>query len=314
MTPPFAPGSVSVRLYPHNDLPATAIVDELFGHAALAAESGFDGVMTSEHHGGFHGYLPNPLQVTGWQLEAMASGWAAPCPLLLPLRPAAMVAEEVAWLDARFPGRVGVGVAAGSLPADFEVMGVPMDDLTARFTAGIEQLSGYLRGTDQGILAGDPALKRCVDRPLPFLSAAMSLTAARRAARVGAGLIFESLSATDRVRQISDAYRAAGGDQPCVMVRRAWLGPPPRDLVERQLAVYRTYSQESKMSHWQGDQLVGATDPEVIAEGLAAALDAAGVDALNIRVHVPGVSPRAAREQIAVLGEHVLPLLRKRLT
>ena len=115
MNVPFAPGSVSLRLYPHNDLPAPAIVDELRAQAALAAEHGFDGVMTSEHHGGFHGYLPNPLQAAGWCLEAMDHGWAAPCPLLLPLRPPALVAEEIAWLAARFPGRVGLGVASGAL-------------------------------------------------------------------------------------------------------------------------------------------------------------------------------------------------------
>src|SRR3954465_13920006 len=116
MEQPFAPGSVSLRLYPHGDLPATRIVDVLREQAAASAAIGFDGVMTSEHHGGFAGYLPNPLQVAGWLLEAMPSGWAAPCPLLLPLRPPALVAEEVAWLAARFPGRVGVGLAAGALP------------------------------------------------------------------------------------------------------------------------------------------------------------------------------------------------------
>ena len=112
---PFAPGSVSLRVYPHLDRSAPEVVQELCAQAALAADCGFDGVMTSEHHGGFAGYLPNPLQAAGWCLDAMRRGWAAPCPLLLPLRPVALVAEEVAWLAARFPGRVGVGVAAGAL-------------------------------------------------------------------------------------------------------------------------------------------------------------------------------------------------------
>src|SRR3954462_4142766 len=102
-------GSISVRLYPHNDLEgATAVVDELLAQGALAATAGFDGVMTSEHHGGFAGYSPNPLQLAGWLLDAMASGWCAPCPMLLPIRPVALVAEEVAWLAARFPDRVAV--------------------------------------------------------------------------------------------------------------------------------------------------------------------------------------------------------------
>src|SRR5438105_8840069 len=125
MTVAFAPGSVSLRLYPHNELTAPEIVEAMRTQARLAAENGFNGVMTSEHHGGFAGYMPNPLQMAGWLLEAMPTGWAAACPLLLPLRPAAMVAEEVAWLAARFPGRVGLGVASGSLPEDFEVMHVP---------------------------------------------------------------------------------------------------------------------------------------------------------------------------------------------
>src|SRR6266545_5796605 len=142
----FAPGSVSLRLYPHNDLPAPAIVEELRAQAALGAEHGFDGVMTSEHHGGFAGYLPNPLQVAGWCLEAMPNGWAAPCPLLLPLRPAALVAEETAWLAARFPGRVGVGVASGALASDFQVMGLEMRGLSATFAASLERVVALLSG------------------------------------------------------------------------------------------------------------------------------------------------------------------------
>src|SRR5947207_15269797 len=116
MTAAFAPGSVSLRLYPHNDFKAPQIVDAMRTQARLAAEHGFDGVMTSEHHGGFAGYLPNPLQLAGFLLDAMPRGWAAPCPLLLPLRPGALVAEETAWLAARFPTRVRLGVAAGPPP------------------------------------------------------------------------------------------------------------------------------------------------------------------------------------------------------
>ena len=123
MTPPFAAGSVSFRSYPHEGLAATAVLDELRVQASLAVAHGFDGVMTSEHHGGFPGYVPNPLQLAGFLLEAMPAGWAAPCPLVLMLRPAVLVAEETAWLAARFPGRVGLGVAAGALPVDFALMG-----------------------------------------------------------------------------------------------------------------------------------------------------------------------------------------------
>src|SRR5581483_10770150 len=118
----FATGSVSLRCYAPDGDDAEFVVNELCDQARLAVEHGFDGVMTAEHHGGFPGYLPNPVQLAGFLLAAMPVGWAAPCPVLLPLRPTALVAEEVAWLAARYPDRVGVGVAAGCLERDFEVV------------------------------------------------------------------------------------------------------------------------------------------------------------------------------------------------
>jgi alkanesulfonate monooxygenase SsuD/methylene tetrahydromethanopterin reductase-like flavin-dependent oxidoreductase (luciferase family) len=311
---PLAAGSVSLRLYPHGDLAPPAIVEELRSQARLAAEHGFDGVMTSEHHGGFGGYLPNPLQVAGWALEAMPSGWAAPCPLLLPLRPPALVAEEAAWLAARFPGRVGLGVAAGALADDFEVMGVPMEDLAGRFADGLALVAGALRGQTAGVLAGDPAIRRCLEEPVPVVSAAMGAAAARRAAANGVGLLFDSLSTPERVRQLVDVYRGAGGTGPCILIRRAWVGAPPRELIERQVDVYRSYSPDAAQSHWDGDQLAGGAEPGEVADRLLDDTRRAGADALNLRVHVPGVSPEAAWEQIGRLGDEVVPVLHAALT
>lgn len=313
MQRPFARGSVSLRLYPHGDLPAARVVEVLREQARASATHGFDGVMTSEHHGGFASYLPNPLQVAGWLLEAMPTGWAAPCPLLLPLRPPALVAEEAAWLAARFPGRVGLGVAAGALADDFDVMGVTMDDRTERFADGLAFVAAALSGRATGVVAGDPAIQRCADQPVPVLSAAMGVTAARRAADCSVGLLFDSLTAPARIRQIADAYRAAGGTGPCVLIRRVWIGAPPVDLVARQVGVYRSYATSAAQSHWEGDQLVGDRDGERIAAALAEAMSQTGADALNVRVHVPGVDPAAALEQIVRLGGEVLPALRKQL-
>lgn len=307
---PFAPGSVSFRSYPNQGLDALETIDELRAQAALASEHGFDGVMTSEHHGGFAGYLPNPLQLAGFLLDAMPRGWAAPCPLLLPLRPAALVAEETAWLGARFPDRVGLGVAAGALAVDFEIMDVPMDGLTARFASGLELVAGALRGDAVGALAADAALARCREHPIPVLSAAASVAAARRAARVGVGLLFDSLVTTARARELVDAYRGAGGSGSCVLVRRAWLGEPPRADVDRQIDVYRGYAPTSAPTHWGADEMIVGAAADDVARGLLDAQRAAGVDALNLRVHVPGVNAAAGREQIARLGDEVIPLLR----
>jgi alkanesulfonate monooxygenase SsuD/methylene tetrahydromethanopterin reductase-like flavin-dependent oxidoreductase (luciferase family) len=312
---PFAPESISLRLYPHlnGELDAPGIVAELTGQAALAAASGFDGVMTSEHHGGFAGYLPNPLQAAGWCLEDMTTGWAAPCPLLLPLRPAALVAEEVAWLAARHPGRVGLGVAAGSLPQDFDAMHVPMEGLAERFTEGFEELLDILTGRAPGALLGDPAVAACAASPVPVLSAAMGFTAARRAARLGAGLVFDSMSTPERCRELVDEYRAAEGLEPSVLIRRAWVGEAPRGNLDAQLRVYETYASTQARAHWGADELIGTHDGAAVAEGLTDALTRSGAEALNLRLHVPGVSPAQVRDQIARLGADVLGPLRSRL-
>ena len=307
---PFAPGSVSLRLYPHDLAPST-VIEEMRAQAALAVDAGFHGVMTSEHHGGFAGYLPNPLQVAGWLLEAMPAGWAAPCPMLLPLRPAALVAEEVAWLAARFPGRVGLGVAAGALEQDFTVMGAPMGERATRFAEGIALVAAALRGEADGVLAGDPAIRACARSPVPVLSAAMSATAVRRAAAYGVGLILDSLTTAERTRELVDEFRAAGGTGPCVLIRKVWVGPPPGDLVDKQVDVYRSYSGNKAQATWSDAQLVSGAGASV-AERLAADLTATGADALNLRIHVPGVDPRAARDQIQRLGDEVLPSFAQR--
>ncbi len=310
--PPLSTRSISLRIYPHTGLGADAIVDEMRAQAAAASEAGFDGVMTSEHHGGFAGYVPNPLQAAGWLLEAMPAGWAAPCPLLLPLRPPALVAEEVAWLAARFPGRVGVGVAAGSLVDDFEIMGLTKQNLTDRFAEGLALVAGALGGGHPGRLAADPAVARCAAHPVPMASAAMSTAAVRRAAVHGMGIVFDSLSTPERVRQLVDAYREAGGEQACILIRRVWTGTPPTDEMHRQVDVYRRYADAGAQAHWKADELVAGTDAPAVADALVDVMTRAGTDACNLRVHAPGIAPGPVRAQIAALAE-VVARLRTRL-
>jgi alkanesulfonate monooxygenase SsuD/methylene tetrahydromethanopterin reductase-like flavin-dependent oxidoreductase (luciferase family) len=305
---PFAPGSISLRLYPHNDLEAAQIVTELCTQARLALEGGFDGIMTSEHHGGVGGYIPNPLQMAGFVLEDTVRGWAAPCPLLLPLRPTALVAEEIAWLAARHPGRVGLGVGSGAMALDFEVMGLDVADAATMFKAQLPGIVEMLRGEGLGQLAGDRALQDCATRPIPVLSAAVSVTAARRAARFGAGLILEGMSGPERIAELCAAYADTGGTMPRILVRRVWLGPPQAQLVEQQRRFYQ--ANRGDPAPLPADQTVSVADGAEMAATLSDLLQSTGADGLNLRVHLPGIAPSAAREQIAGLASEVLPALR----
>ena len=309
---PFAPGSVSFRLYPHNELAADAIVSEICRQAGLALNGGFDGVMTSEHHGGFAGYMAQPLQMASFILEEHAAGWAAASPLLLPLRPTALVAEEVAWLQARHRGRVGLGVAAGALPLDFEAADVSQDDAVDRFKAELPRLVAMLRGEELGVLDGDPALVACRELPVPVLSAAVSVSAARRAAHCGAGILMEGMSAPERLARLTEAYGEAGGTGAKVLIRRVWLGRVQSQLVEKQRAVYESYAADA--SAFGADQTIASDDPGDLAEQLAATMRDVGADALNLRVQLPGMVPEQVREQITEIGTTVVPALKQLLT
>ena len=306
---PFDAGSISIRLYPHNELPADAIVSELCAQAGVALANGFDGVMTSEHHGGFAGYMAQPLQMTSFVLADQPTGWAAAAPLLLPLRPTALVAEEVAWLHARHPGRVGLGVAAGALPLDFEAARVSQADAVGRFKAELPRLVAMLRGEELGELDGDPALLACRRAPVPVVSAAVSVAAAVRAARCRAGILMEGLSDPRRLVRLTQAFDETGGTGSKVLIRRVWLGRVQSELVASQRAVYESYA--APTGSFGEDQTIACDDPDEMAERLAAILREVGADALNLRVQLPGMSTEEVREQIAQIGSTVVATLKK---
>jgi alkanesulfonate monooxygenase SsuD/methylene tetrahydromethanopterin reductase-like flavin-dependent oxidoreductase (luciferase family) len=308
---PLAIGSISLRLYPH-DVPAREQLDLIRDQARRAVEAGYDGVMVSEHHADFPGYLPNPMQIAGFLLPAMPRGWAAACPLLLPMHPYALVAEQLAWLDAAYPGRVGAGFAAGALPVDFELAEVPFGEIRARFKAALPKVVAALRGEDPTPLGNDRAVRACAERPLPMVAAAQSPAAVRRAAKLGIGILYDSLQTVEVTRQLSDIYDEAGGTGPKILIRRVWIGEPPQAEIEAQMAHYRSYAPESAMKNWgEGSNLVHGPTGADAADALASVLRAGRCDTVNVRVHVKGLTPSQVEEQIARHGESFLPRLRE---
>ncbi len=314
---PLAPGSISLRMYPH-DLDAEQLIAELCAQAKLAEACGFDGLMTSEHHGGFRAYLPNPLQIAGFLLDATESIWAGPCPLLLPLRHWTQVAEDLAWLAARYPGRVAAGFAAGGLDRDFELAELPFEENMQRFKAALPKVVGALRGEAESPLGDDLALFACRERPIPCIAASMSPTASRRAGALGIGILCDSLQSVDRLAEIAGAHREACREGAAIsasriLIRRVWVGPPPGEKVEAQADFYRAYASEKAQAQWGDEQLIAGESGAEVAEQLAETLRQSGSDALNLRLHIHGNPPTQVREQIERVGTEVLPLLRGEL-
>jgi alkanesulfonate monooxygenase SsuD/methylene tetrahydromethanopterin reductase-like flavin-dependent oxidoreductase (luciferase family) len=269
--------------------------------------------MFAEHHGGFGSYLPNPIQLAGFALDAMETGWAAACPILLPLRHWSQTAEDLAWLAARHPGRVGAGFGVGGLAQDFEMADL---DWAARFRCYSEALPrvvAALRGRAEEPLARDQAIQACAEAPVPIVVAAQVRKAVERAAGLGVGLLYDSLQTPDHLAGLSRIHDEAGGPRQRILIRRVWLGRPPEQASASQLAFYKSYTSEKTQSSWGGDELVADEDPERLAERLAESARQTGSQALNLRIHQMGVGHDAIREQIERLGREVLPRLRSRL-
>jgi alkanesulfonate monooxygenase SsuD/methylene tetrahydromethanopterin reductase-like flavin-dependent oxidoreductase (luciferase family) len=311
---PFGHGSVSLGLYLH-DLPPTRALDELFAQAGLALEAGFDGITLPEHHDGFASYVPAPLQVTGWLLQEFPRGWAAANPLIIPLRPVQLWIEELAWLAARFPGRVGLGTAPGYVEDDFAAVGASFAGRFQRNWTGVELLVQALRGRPPAGLARDPAVAALREASLPMVAAAVGKQSIAHAARLGLGIA--PPGEDGECVRIFGEYCAAGGDGPRLVNRWPWLGPPPAEpAVAPRPGGWETLTdsrQRRADRSWLKDnprRILSAARPELLAERLNASIAYCGATGLGIRLHRGKATPPAmVTEMIESLGQ-VLPLLR----
>jgi alkanesulfonate monooxygenase SsuD/methylene tetrahydromethanopterin reductase-like flavin-dependent oxidoreductase (luciferase family) len=311
---PYGRRSVSLGLYLHPTLPAGQIVQELLHHARLGEQAGFDGLSIPEHHGGGHTCPPHPAQFAGWMLHATERVWVAPIPTLVALRPLNLYIEELAWLNAAFPGRVAAGVGPGYAEQDFDIAGIDIKTRNSRFAKALPVIVQAFKGQAPKELADDPAVRDFAAHPLQVIATAGGPKTAARAAAAGAGVIIGSYTDVDASRALFDAYNAAGGIGPRVLPRRVWVGEPGRRL-EALAEMYFKMGAERTNSVYISENVnfIASTNPAEIADELARYYFGTGATALSLRFFHPGVTPEQIREQIQIFGSQVLPLLRDRL-
>ena len=137
----------------------------------------------------------------------------------------------------------------------------------------------------------------------------------RRAARLGMGVLYNSLQTEAAVREQNDAYADAGGTGARILIRRLWIGRPPASNMDAQMARYRSAATKHEATaritdRWAADTgLIAAGDGAAAAEQLFESMTQSGCDAVNIRVFLAGLSPGQVHEQIARHGEETVPRL-----
>jgi alkanesulfonate monooxygenase SsuD/methylene tetrahydromethanopterin reductase-like flavin-dependent oxidoreductase (luciferase family) len=300
-----------LNLYLH-DLPVVAALAELLDQASLALAVGFDGVTFSEHHAGFPGYLPTPLQMAGWVLARHPSGWAAPLPFLLPLRPTGILIEDLAWLAAGFPERVGFGAAPGYLFDDYTIHGVPFENRYESFWRAFDELAAAAAGApSQSLFFRDPAVAGPL-RDVPLVVATKSPRSVRRAAAANAGVMPPRLSDEAASRLFAE-YSAAGGSGPWVIIRWAWLGSLVDQYAVRRRQAYDAAGGDHRWRSPTAEPPTVSTDEGDLAHRLAEGVLSGSGTCLSLRLHLPGLEPRQVRRQIESFAG-VLPRLRHELS
>ena len=116
--------------------------------------------------------------------------------------------------------------AAGALPVDFELAEVPFDDIVPRFKHAPRAVAA-LRGEAPEPLGRDRAVRRLTDEPVAVVVAAQSEAACRRAARLGCGVLYDSLQSPEVSARLGAAHRDGGWVDGRILIRRVWIGDPP---------------------------------------------------------------------------------------
>jgi alkanesulfonate monooxygenase SsuD/methylene tetrahydromethanopterin reductase-like flavin-dependent oxidoreductase (luciferase family) len=310
---PFATGGIFTVLNLQHELGPVEAVRKVRQQARRAIDLGFDGIALSEHHSGFAGYLPQPLQMAGLLLADLPYGWVAPLPLVLPIRSLAGLVEEVAWLEAAYPGRVAIGCAAGYAKGDFDAYGIPFEGRLPRFRELFEHFAHALGGDAVPAMLGqDPAVRQLAGN-VRLVMCSRGQQAVRLAARVGAGIAPTQLSEAG-YRDLFAEYAAAGGKGPRVIQRWVFLGDPPQAEIDALNHGYQTALGDHR---WQdADSAIvpfSERDPVALADRLLRWMAASDGTVLCIRFHIGALRAEVVDEQLEQFGKEVMPLLQQRI-
>lgn len=146
-----------------------------------AEHLGAASVWFSEHHLFDDGYLPQPLTFAAAAAARTRRVRIGTAVLLAPLRHPLHIAEEAAVVDLISDGRLDLGLGAGYRAAEFAAFGA---DFAARFTT-LDETVPRLRE----IWMSGAVLPQPVQRPVPLWLGYSGPRGARRAGRLGTGLL-----------------------------------------------------------------------------------------------------------------------------
>jgi alkanesulfonate monooxygenase SsuD/methylene tetrahydromethanopterin reductase-like flavin-dependent oxidoreductase (luciferase family) len=299
---------------------------------------GFEGIFFSEHHFG-PGYSPSPHLLIAALAPRTRTLRLGVMGVVLPYYQPWRVVEEIGMLDHLTGGRLEVGTSSG-IPQEMALIGLDVAEASARNAEAQAILDAGLR---DGVVNHHGKYwqlenLRLVPRPLqqpspPLWTTVVSTESARRSAQRGSK-ICTSFHPVQRIRHIFDAFRdeaarrgtAAGPDQ--LAIRRT-ISIDENEGAARAASRAAAEALRAVLAHDPrvtqhplpdapgpahnfsvGEEEFIAGTPESVAEQIIAQCRAVGAGHFLANFG-RGKSPEALRNNHALFGERVIPLLRK---
>jgi alkanesulfonate monooxygenase SsuD/methylene tetrahydromethanopterin reductase-like flavin-dependent oxidoreductase (luciferase family) len=166
-----------------------------------ADRRGIGAIWVTEHHFVEDGYLPQPLTALAAIAARTTSARLGTAVVIAPLQHPLQIAEQAALVDIISNGRLELGIGAGYVAPEFDAFGA---DLARRYHDTDHALAEVGR-----IFAAGECSPAPVQDPVPIWAGYLGPTGARRAGRLGVGLMTWNAKSWPIYR---DALSEAGHD------------------------------------------------------------------------------------------------------
>ena len=149
--------------------------------AVEAERLGLDSVWASEHHFFGDGYLPQPFTLLAAIAARTTRVLLGTAIVVAPLHHPVEIAEQAAVVDIISNGRLRVGLGAGYVQREFDAVGA---DLRTRYGTTDQRIRDV-----RELLDNEGVTPRPIQRPFPLWAGYQGPQGARRAGRLGCGLL-----------------------------------------------------------------------------------------------------------------------------
>jgi alkanesulfonate monooxygenase SsuD/methylene tetrahydromethanopterin reductase-like flavin-dependent oxidoreductase (luciferase family) len=288
-----------------------------------AERLGAASIWVTEHHLFEDGYLTQPLTFLAAVAARTRRVRIGTAVLLAPLRSAVQIAEEAAVVDILSNGRLELGLGAGYRVPEFELFGA---DFNSRFKTADASAERLRQIWAQGRITPHP-----IQRPIPIWMGYQTPEGARRAGRMGLGLLSPAGALWGPYRE----GLTEGGHDPALGrmggVIAGWISEDPEGdwpTVSKHLAYqissYNRYEVEGtgrppravdvERLRWRGGALTPNTfllaTPEQAARQILAYCDGAPVKHVYFFPSIAGMPVEMAMKHIRTICSKLAPLLK----